>query len=99
MALRRRRALMQRRQVLLDTISCQRQQVALTATRWEPVLRAADQAWVVAGFLHSHKVAVAALAGIFMIRRKGVISLAKGAWRIWKTWRYMSETAKKFTSR
>lgn len=93
---------MRRRKVLLAKIAGQREQLADLGARWRPALLVADQAWVVVKFLRAHSVLVAGVAlvaGLVVVRRRGPGALVKGAWRIWKTYRYVSETARKITQR
>lgn len=83
--------LMQRRQALLARIAGQREQMADLSTRWQPALSVADQALEAARFVRTHAVLVAGVAGLLLVRRRGVIGVMKGGWRAWKTWRYLSD--------
>lgn len=88
---------MQRRQLLLAKIAGQREQMAVMATRWQPAFRVADLAWLAVNFARNHAVLVAGVAGLTVVRRRGVVGLLKGGWRVWKAWRYVNEFAKKIT--
>lgn len=93
---------MQRRQALLAKIAGQREQLADLGTRWRPALLVADQAWVAVKFLRAHAVLVAGVAlvaGLVVVRRRGPGALVKGAWRVWKTYRYVREAARKIAQR
>lgn len=90
---------MQRRQLLLAKIAGQREQLGEIGTRWQPALHVADQAWLAVHLMRSHAVLVAGVAALVVVRRRGVVGLLKGGWRIWKAWRYVNEFAKKITPR
>ncbi len=89
---------MQRRQVLLAKIAGQREQMAGLVTRWQPALNFADRTLALVRFLRTNAVLVAGLAGLAVVRRNGVSVLLKGAWRVWKTYRYFNELSKKITA-
>jgi hypothetical protein len=96
---KRRQELLQRRRILLDRIAGQREQLAETAAVWQTPLHFADQAWLAVNFLRAHAVLVAGVAGLVLIRRRGVSSLVKGGFRIWKLYRYFNEVSAKLKSR
>jgi hypothetical protein len=93
---KRYQEVMQRRRVLLDKISGQREQLAGLETRFQPALLAADQLWRVVVFLRGHVLLTAGLAGIVLLRRRGVTGVLKGGWRAWKAYRYFNELSRKY---
>ncbi len=92
---KRRLAVMQRREILLERISVQRDQLSVIGQRWQPALKIADQGIVAVGFLRAHPVLVAGLAGLAIVRRSGAVGLIRGGLRLWRVWRYVSSFAKK----
>ncbi|MFA6971481.1 MAG: YqjK-like family protein [Gallionella sp.] len=92
---KRRLAVMQRRQVLLEKIAIQREQLAEIGSRWQPGLQVADQAVLAMGFMRSHPVLLAGLAGLVVVRRRGLAGLLRGTWRVWKAYRFAREFSKK----
>lgn len=90
---------MRRRQELLARIDMQRGQVAEIGRRWETPLAIADQGVAAARFLRSHPVLVAGAAALLLVRRRGVVGLAKGAWMVWKGYRSIAALSAKLSSR
>lgn len=82
--------LMQRRGELLARITAQREQLAETGIRWQAPLAVADQGLAIVRFLRSHPLLVAAAVALLVIRRRGVIGLVKGGWRVWKGYRFLT---------
>lgn len=92
---KRSQAVMQRRQVLLAKINDQREQLAEIGTRWQPALQVADLTVLAVGFMRSHPALAAGLAGLAVLRRRSLSSLARGAGRVWRAWRYINAFSKK----
>ncbi len=90
---------MQRRGELLARIAAQREQVAEIGVRWQAPLALADQGLAVVRFLRSHPVLVAGVVALFVIRRRGVVGLVKGGWRVWKGYRFLAVFAEKLSPR
>lgn len=90
---------MRRRQELLARIDMQRGQVAEIGRRWETPLAIADQGVAAARFLRSHPVLVAGVAALLLVRRRGVVGLAKGAWMVWKGYRSIAALSAKLSTR
>ena len=93
------RVVMQKRGELLARIASQREQVAEIGTRWQTPLALADQGLAAMRFLRSNPVLAAGVAALFVIRRRGVVGLARGAWRAWKGYRYLTALSAKLASR
>jgi hypothetical protein len=91
-------SLMQRRSELLTRIAVQRGQTAEIGSHLKTPLALADKGLAVARFLRSKPVLIAGVAALFVIRRRGVIGLVKGAWRLWKGYRQLSAFSAKFSS-
>ena len=88
-------ALMQRRGELLAKIAAQREQVAVTAIRWQAPLAFADKGLATMRFLRSNPVLVAAAVAILVIRRRGATGLVTAGWRMWRLYKSaMSFSAK-----
>lgn len=81
---------MQKRGVLLARIAAQREQMSGIGTRLRTTLALADQGFVALRFLRSNLVLVAGVAALIVIRRRGVVGLVKGVWRMWKGYRYFA---------
>lgn len=77
----------------------QRGQVAEIGRRWETPLAIADQGVAAVRFLRSHPVLVAGIAALLLVRRRGVVGLAKGAWMVWKGYRAIAALSAKLSSR
>lgn len=95
----RRLKVLQRRHELQMKIAAQRRALAEIEENWQPVMQLADQAVVGVRFMRSHPVLIAAVAGLVVVRRRGVSGLVKGIWRAWKAWRYVSEISGKVSAR
>ncbi len=83
---------MQRRQMLLAKIASQREEMAGLGRRWQAPMFLADQAWGAVRFVRAHPLLLAGLAGLAVLQRRGTLALVKGAWRIWKTYRFFNES-------
>lgn len=92
-------AVMQRRGELLAKIAAQRGQVAQIGARWQAPLALADQGLAVVRFLRSHPALVAGVVALFVIRRRGVVGLVKGGWRVWKGYRFLTALSERLSSR
>lgn len=90
---------MQRRGELLARISSQREQLSEIGTRWERPLALADRGLAVVRFLRSRPVPVAGVAALFIIRRRGVMGLARSGLLMWKGYRYFAALSAKLSSR
>lgn len=90
---------MQRRGELLARIASQREQVAGMGARWQAPLALANQGLSVMRFLRSNPAVVASVVALLVIRRHGVIGLAKGVWRMWKGYRLLTALSAKLSSR
>lgn len=90
---------MRRRSELQARIAAQRGQVAETAARLQPALALADQGLAAMRFLRRHPVLVGGVVVLLAIRRRGVVGLAYGSWRVWKGYRYFTALAAKLPSR
>jgi hypothetical protein len=92
-------ALMQRRNELLARIAVQRDQAAEIGSQLKTPLAFADKGLAVARFLRSKPVLVAGMVALFVIRRRGVIGLVQGAWRLWKNYRQLAAFSAKLSPR
>jgi len=92
-------ALMQHRSELLARIAVQRKQAAEIGSHLQTPLALADKALAVARFLRSKPMLVAGVVAFIMIRRRGVVGLVKGAWRLWKGYRQFAAFSAKLSSR
>lgn len=90
---------MRRRQTLQARIAEQRGQMAELAATLQTPLYLADQAWKVLNFMRRHALLFAGVAGLMMVKRRGVTTLAKGVWRVWKKYRFFIAAARKMTAR
>jgi len=90
---------MQHRGELLARIASQREQVAGMEVRWRVPLALADQGLAAMRFLRSNPVLVAGVVAMFVIRRRGVVGLMVGAWRVWNGYRAIEAFSAKLTSR
>lgn len=90
---------MQRRGELLARIAAQRGQVAEIGARWQAPLALADQGLAVVRFLRANPVLVAGVVALVVVRRRGVLGMVKGGWRVWRGYRYLSTAAAKLSSR
>lgn len=92
------REVMQRRGELLVRIAAQREQVGQIGTRWQSPLALADQGLAAVRFLRSHPALVVGVAALFVIRRRGVMGLAKVGMLAWKGYRHFTAFSKKVSS-
>lgn len=90
---------MQRRGELLARIASQREQAAQIGARWETPLAFADRCRAAVRFLRSRPALVAGVAALFIVRRRGLIGLARGGWRVWRGYRYFVAFSAKLSSR
>lgn len=90
---------MQKRGELLARIALQRERVAEMGTRWKAPLALADQGLAAMRFLRSNPVLVAGVAALIVIRRRGVVGLVRGVWRMWKGYRYLNAFSARLSSR
>lgn len=96
---RRMLEVMQRRGELLARIASQREQVAQIGARWETPLAFADKCLAAVRFLRSRPALVASVAALFVIRRRGLIGLARSGVLMWKGYRYFVALSAKLSSR
>ena len=89
---------MQKRGELLARIAAQRGQAAEIGKRLETPLALADQGLAAMCFLRSNPAITAAVAALFVIRRRGVVGLVRGVWRVWKRYRYFTSISAKLLS-
>ncbi len=89
----------QRRGELLARIAAQRVEVAELGARWQAPLALADQGLAALRFLRSKPLLVAGVGALLVIRRRGVAGLVRGAWRVWKGYRFISAFSAKLISR
>ena len=90
---------MQRRGELLAKITSQREQVAQIGARWETPLAFADKCRTAVHFLRSRPVLAASVVALFVVRRRGLIGLARSGWQLWKGYRYFVALSAKLPSR
>ena len=90
---------MQRRGKLLAKIALQREQVTQIGAHWQAPLALADQGLAVVRFLRSRPALVAGVVALFIIRRRGLMGLARGGWLVWKGYRYFATFSAKLSSR
>lgn len=95
---RRMLEVMQRRGELLARIASQREQVAEIGARWQAPLTLADQSLAAIRYLRSNPVLVAGVAALLVIRRRGVVGLVRGGWRVWKGYRSLTAFSAKLSS-
>lgn len=93
------REVMRRRGELLASIAAQREQVAQIGTRWQTPLALADQGLAAVHFLRSRPVLIAGMAALLMIRKRGVMGLARYGTLAWKGYRYFAAFSEKGSSR
>ncbi len=80
---------MQRRGELLAKIASQREQAAQIGTRWEAPLAFADKCRVAVHFLRSRPILVASAVTLLVVRKRGLVGLARGGWRVWRGYSYI----------
>jgi YqjK-like protein len=91
-------ALMQRRGELLARIESQREQVSVIGAHLQTPLALVDQGMAAVKFLRSRPLLVAGMAALMVLRRRGVVGLAKSAWRVWKGYRQLSALSEKLSA-
>ena len=96
---RRMLEVMQRRADLLARIASQREQAAQIGARWEIPLAFADKCRDAVLFLRSRPALVAGVVALFVVRRRGLIGLARGGLLAWKGYRYFVAFSAKLSSR
>lgn len=92
-------AVMQRRAELQAKIAAQRGQLAEIGARWQTPLAVADQGLAAARFLYANPVLVAGVAALLVVRRRGMVGLMIGMWRVWKGYRYFTAVSAKLSAR
>jgi len=90
---------MQRRGELLARIASQREEAAQIGARWETPLAFADKCLDAVHFLRSRPALVAGVVALFVVRRRGLIGLARGGVLAWKGYRYFAAFSAKLSSR
>ncbi len=90
---------MQRRGELLARIAVQREQVAGIGARWQTPLALADQGISALHYARSHPVLIGGVAALIAVRRRGVVGMVKGAWRLWKVYRSVATFATRLSAR
>lgn len=90
--------IMRRRQELLARITSQRMEIAEVGRRWRPFLTLADQGLAGIRLLRSRPALVAAVVALLVIRRRGLVGLATGCWRVWKRYRDLKAFSAKLPS-
>ena len=90
---------MQRRGELLARIAAQREQVAEIGARWETPLTFADKCLAAVRFLRARPVLVAGVAALFVVRRRGLMGLARSGLLAWRGYRYFTAFSGKLSSR
>lgn len=92
-------AVMRRRGELLEKISAQRGQLAEAGARWQTPLALADRGLAVVRFLRARPVLTTGIVALLIIRRRGVMGLARSGWMVWKGYRYFAALSEKLSSR
>jgi len=92
-------AVMHRRGELLAKIAAQREQLSEAGTRWQTPLALADQGLAIVRFLRSRPVLVAGVVVLFIIRRRGLMGLARSGVLAWRGYRYFTAASGKLSSR
>lgn len=90
---------MQRRGELLARIAAQRGELAEYAARWQAPLALADQGLAAVRYLRAHPVLVAAAVAVVVLRRRGVMGLVRGGWRMWQGYRYVTMLSARLAAR
>lgn len=90
---------MQRRGELLARIAVQREQVAELGARWQTPLALADQGLAVVRYLRARPVLVAGVVVLLIIRRRGLVGLARSGWMAWKGYRYFTALSAKLSAK
>jgi hypothetical protein len=92
-------AVMQRRGELLARIAAQREQVAEIGARLRTPLALADLGVAAARFLRSNSVLAAGVIAALVIRRRGMVGMARVIWRVWKGYRRFTAITARLSSR
>lgn len=92
-------AVRQRRGELQARIAAQREQLAETGARWQTPLAIADRGLAIARYLRSRPVLVAGVVALLIIRRRGLMGLARGGWLVWRGYRYFTIVSEKLSPR
>ncbi|MDD4964818.1 MAG: YqjK-like family protein [Gallionella sp.] len=74
----------QKRAALLAQIATQREEINRIAHQWKKPLGAIDQGLSAVRWLRSHPLAWLGLAGLFLLRKNGVVGVFMSVWRGWK---------------
>lgn len=90
---------MQRRGELLARIASQREQVAEIGARWQAPLAVADRGLAAICWLRARPLLVAAVVALVVVRRRGVVGLVRGAWRVWRLYKTATSFTAKIASR
>jgi len=90
---------MRRRVDLLARIASQREQVARIGACCEAPLALADRGLAVVRFLRARPVLVAGMTALVIIRRHGLIGLARSGWLAWRGYRYFIALSAKWLPR
>src|SRR3989338_11346093 len=90
---------MQRRGDLLARIASQREQAAQIGARWEAPLAFADKCLGAVRFLRSRPALVVGVVALFVVRRRGLIGLARGGGRGGEGDRYFAAVLAKAAAR
>lgn len=90
---------MQRRGNLLARIASQREHVSQIGARLETPLAFADNCLGAVRFLRARPILVASVTTLLINRRRGLIGLARGGWRLWKGYSYYVALSAKFSPR
>lgn len=89
----------QRRGELLAKIASQREQVAHIGTNWEAPLAFADNCLTAVRYLRSRPALVASVVALLIVRRRGMMGLARVGWRAWKGYSYFATLSAKLSPR
>lgn len=92
-------AVMQRRGELLARIASQREQVAGIGARLRTPLALADLGVAAARFLRSNPVLAAGVIAALVIRRRGVVGMARVIWRVWRGYRRVTAITARLSPR
>jgi hypothetical protein len=91
--------LMRRRGELLAKIATQRDQLGEIGKQLQIPLALADRGVAAVRFLRGHPLLTAGVATFVVIRRRGLAGLLRGAWRLWKGYRYVTGVSAKLSQR
>lgn len=84
--------LRQRRGELIANIDTQREQIAAVGMRWQNPLAIADKGLLTVRFLRANPLLIATAVALLYVRRSGIASTTKFAWRIWKLYKTSQAT-------